>query len=232
MGRKKRLWSHTAGRRPYRVRVYERVRRGPLYCSVYGGSGEIRRSLGHRDRDAAISYAERESQKLRAGLAGQHTQCPTLGRGFALYREHRTIEKGAASRQEDDRQMEMWTRLLGASCDLSELSRGRLDEFVRLRSSGRIGPRGNLAQPNQAKPVRTRVVQKDLVFLRSVCHWLTGWREAEGFFLMYDPTRGYKIVSEKNPRREVATHDRVDAIRRVYGQPTMRLERGITRETV
>lgn len=70
------------------------------------------------------------------------------------------------------------------------------------------------------------------MFLRSACHWLTGWREAEGFFLMYDPTRGYKIVSEKNPRREVATHDRVDAIRRVHGQPTMRLERGITRETV
>lgn len=39
-----------------------------------------------------------------------------------------------------------------------------------------------------------------------------------------DPTRGYDIPKEKNPERNVATHDRVDAIREHYRTPTMRIE--------
>lgn len=39
-----------------------------------------------------------------------------------------------------------------------------------------------------------------------------------------DPTRGLKIPKEKNPERQVATHDRVDAIREQYRTPTMRVE--------
>lgn len=47
-----------------------------------------------------------------------------------------------------------------------------------------------------------------------------------------DPTRGFEMPREKNPKRPVATHDRVDAIRKVYRQVTMRIERGAKRESV
>jgi len=46
------------------------------------------------------------------------------------------------------------------------------------------------------------------------------------YLMQSDPTCGLELPEVKTPARPVATHDRVDAIREVYRQPTMRLERG------
>jgi integrase len=79
--------------------------------------------------------------------------------------------------------------------------------------------------------VRERPVQKSLAFLRAVCRWATNFRDEKGRLLLEsDPTPGFDIPEEKNPKRPVATHDRVEAIREVYRKVTMRIERGGKRD--
>jgi hypothetical protein len=85
--------------------------------------------------------------------------------------------------------------------------------------------------PNQkqktTRPVGDRVVQKDLLILRAVCRWACNFRDEHGRLLLDgDPTRGLQVPAEKNPNRPVTSHDRVDAIRAVYGGVTTRVEGG------
>ena len=80
--------------------------------------------------------------------------------------------------------------------------------------------------------VGDRVVQKDLAFLRTVCLWATQFRDSGRLLLDSDPTRGFDAPVEKNPNRPLASHDRVDAIRKVYQQVTMRLRGGAKGETL
>ena len=234
---KRRKWSYTAGKRPYRVRVYERRPGGMLYAAAWdpGADREVRRSLGHRDRDAAEAYAVEQAARLREGMDRVRTARPTARRIFGQYEVHRTPNKrGEKARKEDRRQCEMWRRFLGPDFDLSRLGRREWEAFTRTRASGEIDARGNtMANPDYRTPVRDRVVEKDLLFLRTVVAWACEWRDADDRFLMEgDPTRGLDVPHEKNPSRYVATHDRVDAIRNVYRNVTMWVMRGGKRREV
>jgi integrase len=234
---KRKKWRYTAGKRPYRVRVYERKPGGMLYAAAWdpGESREVRRSLGHTDHDAAESYAIEEAAKLREGMDRVRTARPTARRIFGQYEAHRTPNKrGEKARKEDRRQCEMWRRFLGPDFDLSRLGRREWEGFTRKRASGEIDARGRpIANPDDRTPVRDRMVEKDLLFLRTVVGWACEWRDADGRLLMEnDPTRGLDSPHEKNPSRYVATHDRVDAIRNVYRNVTMRVMRGGKRREV
>jgi integrase len=240
MAKRRRKWSYTAGKRPYRVRVYERRPGGPMYAAVWdptdrGGEGaEIRRSLGHCDRDEATRYADEQAAKIRKGLEqAKRALRPTAGRVLGLYRAHRTPDKGPRSREEDDRQIELWRRVLGNDFDLSKLSRREWDGFKRRRACGETDARGRfVADPEKRQRVRDRVVQKDLAFLRAAINWATRFREGGQLLMESDPTRGLELPKEKNPNRPVATHDRIDAIRKVYREVGMRIEWGRKREKV
>lgn len=233
--RKGKRWSYTAGHYPTSVRVYERERGGPVYMAVsVPGGGEKRKSLGRISREEAKKRARTEVTKLSQGMESTVAKRATAQRVFALYREHRTPDKESeSSRREDDRQADLWTRFLGGSFDLTQLSRREWDTFVRKRRSGAIGPRGEpVPDMDQRRKVGNRSVQKDLVFLRAVIHWALGFRDDGYRLLTTDPTIGFKMPRERNPKRPVATHDRVDAIREHYRKPTMRLERAGKREHV
>ena len=227
-GRKGGRWSYTAGYYPYSVRVYERAS-GAIYAAVYdpdareGRGGERRRSLSHNDRVKARRYADKLAVELPGRVAGFGADASTVDRVFRLYRKHCTPSKGAASRQEDERQAELWRRFLGARFDLSHLSRREWDMFARQRKSGAIDPRGNRVGERERRPVGARVVQKDLAGLRAVCRWATEYGEGGKYLLDGNPTRGLSLPREKNPKRPVASHDRADAVRQKYREPIMRV---------
>lgn len=250
-------WSYTAGSRPYSVRVYERREGGNLYIAAWdptargGEGGEIRRSLGHKDREKAKAYAEEQAAKLRKRRQDAFGKRPTVRRVFRLYLRERTPDKSEAIQRADRRQLEAFQRFLGPDFDLSNLSRREWDRYSRERQSGAIDPRGHQV-PEEApcaecegdgcpdpgcercegtgtvhprSPVGPRTTAKDLKTLRAVCRWATEYRTDDGHLLMEDdPTRGLELPEEKNPSRPVATHDRVDAIRDVYEQVEMRVE--------
>ncbi len=231
-------FSYTAGEHGTKVRVYERVRGGVIQIACRDPSlkgGWRRESLEHRDQDEAKRHAEEVAGKLASeGGRGFPPRRPTVGRVLALYMKHRSPDKGAGSQQEDGRQRTLWTRVLGPGFDLRKLSRREWDPFQRDRESGAIDARGNpVAEAEKRRAVSVRVVQKDLLSLRAVCHWACEFRDDAGRLLLEsDPTVGFVVPKEKNPARPVATHDRVDAIRKHYRTPRMRIERGRKREWV
>jgi len=232
---KKRCWSYSAGSRGCRVRVVEERAGGNIYEAIYDPAtgGEQRRTLGHRDREAAMRHADEKVARYRRGLDEMLAGVPTVRRLFRLYRSFKTPDKKPAQQQEDDRQMEMWERVLGPDFDLRKLSRREWDTFIRLRRLGAIDPRGHrVSDEKRRKLVGDTTVGGDQGFLRGVCRWATEFRDDAGCLLLErDPTRGLPVVAEKNPAREVATHDRVDAIRKHYRTPRMRVERAGKRQS-
>lgn len=229
-------WSYTAGEYGNSVRVYERTPGGIIYGATRdptAAGGERRVSLRHRDREKAKSWADREAAKLREGAEEARSGTPTVRRILRAYTSHQSPEKSPEARNKDHRRAELWRRFLGNDFDLSKLSRGEWDRFTRLRSSGAIDARGRPVPEGERTPVGPRTVAIDLGWLRTVCKWATDFRDRQGALLLErDPTRGREIPKEKNPTRPVATTDRVEAVREVYRDVEMRLERGGKRERV
>ncbi len=95
--RKGKRWSYTAGSYPHSVRVFERGRGGVLYVSAWDPTvrGEVKRSLGHRNREASKAYADEQAAKLRQGMDDVRAARPTAERIFRLYRAHRTPDKSS-----------------------------------------------------------------------------------------------------------------------------------------
>lgn len=260
--RKGKRWSRTVGTPPHTVRVYERGVGGVLYAATWdpsargGKGGERRVSLKHRDKQRALEWAEDQARELKEGTDELRGDRPTLKRVLSFYRRHRSPDKSEAVQKEDERMAEMFRRVMGDDFDLRHLSRREWDGFIRQRRSGAIDPRGRpvpedapcprckaedptcercegTGRINPRKPVSDRTVERDLRLLRAVCRWACDFRTDDGRLLLReDPTRGREIPKEKNPSRPVASHDRVDAIREVYRQVTMRVQREGERQEV
>lgn len=241
MSRKKKpdRWSYAVGEPGDTVTVFERRPGGPLYVRIpdpsYSG-GYRRESLKHRDRDKAKAYAAEQHAKLLNGLEALQEGRTPWARLFAAYQRHRTPKKGATEQKADARRIKMWTRVLGAESDPLEITLREWETFIEDRGSGAIDARahpvpesapcpvcsptivpecttcGGTGGVNPRTPVRTRTVERDLVFLNAVCNWAAKWRTEEGRYLLpANPVRGFEVPREKNPRRAVATEDRFEA---------------------
>ena len=225
---KRRLWRYAAGEKGCTVTVYERKEGGPIYARAYdpslaGKRGGYRRvSLGHRDQERAKAYALEQAAKLREGHAEITAGRITLARLFALYRTHRTPRKSQTEQGEDDRRIEMWTRILGAQKDPHRITLGEWERFIDGRKSGAIDPRGRPVGAEKRHPVRTRTVEADCKWLRWALNWGAKWRDSGGRYLLREnPVRGYPIPTERNPLRPVATEDRYKAVRAVSDRVIM-----------
>ncbi len=225
---KRKLWKYSAGEKGHTVTVYQRQLGGPIYARAYdpslaaGQGGYKRISLGHRDKERAESYALAQAAKLREGAAEINAGRITLGRLLAQYRTHRTPRKTIGEQGEDDRRMEMWTRVLGAQKNPHCITLGEWERFIDLRSSGAVDARGQPVPEDGRRPVRTRTVEADCKWLRWLLNWGTNWRDREGRYLLREnAVRGYEIPTERNPMRPVATRDRYEAIRAVSDKVVM-----------
>ena len=84
-----------------------------------------------------------------------------------------------------------------------------------------------MARNSEPQVVKDGTVAADLIWLRGVLNWATKWQGEEGTYLMReDPTRGYPIPKEKNPRRPLATQERFERVRAVAEQVRMVVRRG------
>ena len=142
MGRRK-LWAKSYGdRATAKVRVYE-TPGGMLYAERrVAGRLLDRKSLKHRDRDRADVWATVELGKLKQGHTATADPTPTVARVFATYLTSATPRKGRACRYHDRRCATMWTRVLGATKDLSKLTRGEWEAFADARRSGAVSAQG------------------------------------------------------------------------------------------
>jgi hypothetical protein len=230
--RKPKLWSHSAGEPPFTVEVHERTSGGILYERLFDPNGsrvikgrrykgaQRRRSLGHRDHEAAIAHAEAEAKMLRAGAEAMDGR-PTLSGVLALYLLHRTPQKGAQeTKDSDERHAAFWRTRYGAML-ITDLGDVEWNEAIRQRTSGEVDARGQYVAEQDRKPVGPRGVDAPMVFINAVQNWALGFK-ARGRKLVTEnpfgaPAPGVKrtLARPKNlsPAQPVATYDRFLAIR-------------------
>lgn len=183
-------WKATVGTWPRRVTVYERWVGGPLYGAVWDESARrmVKRSLGHRNRERALTWANTQAVKLAAARTAE-TGVPSPGmasprdpergtvlatvRGVVtLYVAERTpLKTGSGQRQEDRRRGAMWMALYG-DLPVTALGASEWNAFVKDRASGALTPHGERVRDmEQRKPIGARGVDADLVFLIAVFNW-------------------------------------------------------------
>lgn len=231
---KAKLWSHTEGKKPNTVRVFERTAGGTIYVRWWSPrlSAYRKRSLKHKDRARARVCAAEHYANLVAGLNEIQEGRTSIARLMRLYLEHRTPRKAATSQKSDERRIEMWLRFLGPDTDAHTITLRAWESFIDLRGSGAIDPRANPVPETRQKSVRPRSVEADLKWLKWVLNWGKDWRLDNGLYLLRDNcVRGYSIPTEKNPRRPVATQDRYEAVRAVSDDVMMEVRWQGRRET-
>ena len=238
MAKKQKRWSFAAGEKGATVTVYERRIGGLLYARAFdqtlseGRGGYRRVTLNHRDQEMATIYALAQAAKLRAGHAEITQQRASLKRVISEYLIHRTPRKSFDQQQEDKRRAEMWKQRLGSQKDPHLISLGEWEEFVSARASGAIDADGMAVPEKERRPVRTRTVAADCLWLRQLLNWGTKWRGQGGRYLLREnPVRGYDVPVERNPRRPVASTDRYERLRKVSDQVMMEIRWGGRRES-
>lgn len=232
-------WKYSAGEKGCTVTVYERRPGGVIYArcndpSLADGKGGYRRvSLGHRDRNRAKSFADRQAAQLREGVEDMIAGRTSLGQVFAAYRRHRMPTKSEPEQRSNERQLRLWLRCLGPEKDPLRITLQEWEAFVRSRASGNIDAQGNSVPLGQRRPIRARSVQKDCAFLGHILRWASNWRTPDGRYLLPEnPVRGFKTPSELNPLRPVASQDRFNRLRAVSDQVTMKVHWNGCREVL
>ncbi len=218
--RRRKRWSWSTGEYGQKVRVFAR-RNGRLYGWIAGVKVALKRPDSTASRAWAKAWAKDQHKQLVAGRSTVADPAPTAARIFAAYLATQMPRKRSrTSRYQDARASKMWTRVLGAGKDLHRVTLGEWQQFIDARGSGAIDCHGEPArepatsEDPKRRPVRARAVEADLEWLRGVIRWATKWQDGEtGRYLMTeDPTRGYAIPTEANPRRPVATADRYEQL--------------------
>lgn len=230
MSRHRERWSWSTGEYGEKVLVFAE-RNGRLYGQIRG----VRRALGHSDRERAKEWARDQEKKLHAGQATAADPTPTIAKVFAAYAvARRDAERSNTAEYEDRRcggdptatppEPGLFVRLFGADRDLSKLTVGEWQAFIRARQSGAIDAWGRPVpepvKPEDPKrrPVRARTVEADCEWLLKVCNWATEWedRYTGKALLREHPLNRSRfraaVPHEQNPRRPVATQDRLEAI--------------------
>ncbi len=238
-------WSWSAGEYGGRVRVFE-GKNGWLYATVplERPTGERPRyrklALKHRDHERGKGWAKDQAERLAAGWQSAADDVPTVARVFAAYRTARTdADLSPTSRYIDERcggrppdhnvpgdrgDPGLFVRVFGADRDLSKLTLGEWEHFIRLRQTGAVDAWGRpVSEPvtptdPKRRAVRARTVEADCEWLAIVCNWAMEWedRHTGKPLLREHPLKRERfrdaVPHEQNPRRPVATQDRLEAI--------------------
>src|SRR2546422_9320941 len=96
----RKCWSKSIGERGTRVRLYEGRPGGPLFRSVYVNGKEVRKSLGHRDKELAIRQAYELLHSLLSNEQALDQETLTVGMTSQLYLESPQHQIGRASCRE------------------------------------------------------------------------------------------------------------------------------------
>src|SRR3989475_2973859 len=201
----RKCWSKSIGERGARVRLYEDRPGGPLCRSVYVKGREVRKSLGHRDKELAITQAYELLHSLRTNEQALDQETLTVGMTSQLYLESpQHLSKKPRTQGCDQRNLERVVAFLGASRHVGTLSESDVRRYTMARRQGDPSLKG----VTPGKPVRDRAIELDLVLLMTALNWAARERTSTGRRLLREnPLTGIRLPKEKNPERPVMSHD-------------------------
>ena len=154
-----------------------------------------RRSLGYTDRKRALKQAS-ELALLRAAGAVDERKPVTLGALCERYlREMSHARDGSLKtegyRRDCARRAKHLLSFFGRNTEVRLLTPDRMQGYVQARRAGEVSGRA----------VRTRSVQCDLVFLKTLLKWASGVFENGQPLLERNPLTAYSPPRERDPRR-------------------------------
>jgi integrase len=201
----RKCWSKSVGERGAKVRLYEDRPGGPLFRSVYVNGKEVRKSLGHRDKELAIRQAYELLHSLLANEQALDHETLTIGMLAQLYLESpQHLSKKPRTQRADQRCLERVIAFLGSTRDVATLSESDVRRYTLARRKGDPTLKG----VTPGRPVRDRAVELDLVMLMTALNWATRERTTAGRRLLREnPLTGVRLPKEKNPERPVMSHD-------------------------
>jgi hypothetical protein len=241
------------------VRVFERTPNGPIF---YWQTGDprgkrtplhLKQPTAKERRMSAVSWADARQAHLNAlqkdpdtpgaHLAAAPASLPdapklaTIDHVFALYEESETPYHSAGQQQHERRARTMFGRYFGADRALESLTHNELKRFERDRMAGRISALGDRVKPGEEVSVGPRTARRDLEMLRQVARWARGVRanpeDVDSPALVTTvPTDGYKMPTNPNPRRPLATEDRYRALLAVSDHVRTRDRAGVFRRSL
>ena len=201
----RKCWTKSLGERGRRVRLYEDRRGGPIMRSVFINGKEVRKSLGHRDKEKAVQQVYQLLTALHANENALDEQSLTLGLLKDLYVESPAhLSKKARTQRDEGRTLRRVVEWLGKTRRIETLSDSDVKRYTMARRQGATTPPGG----EGGRPVGDRTIGADLEMLLRALRWAVRERKTSGERLLKEnPLIGVRLPSEKNPKRPVMQHD-------------------------
>ena len=198
-------WTKSLGERGARVRLYEKYPNGPIMRSVFINGREVRKSLGHRDREKATRQAYELMTALLANENALDEQSLTLGLLADYYLESPAhLSKKARTLRDEGRTLRRVVGWFGPTRRVETLSDSDVRRYTMARRQGTTMSPGAEA----SRPVNDRTIGADLEMLLRALRWAVRERKTNGERLLKEnPLVGVRLPTEKNPRRPVMQHD-------------------------
>src|SRR2546426_321265 len=199
MSRKsRRCWSKSIGERGHRVRLYEARPGGPIMRSVFVNGKEVRKSLGHRDKEQAVRQGYELLTALLANEEALDEHSLTLGLLADLYLESPAhLSKKPRTQRAESQILRRVVEFFGRTRRVDTLSESDVKRYTMARRRGDVG-----------RPVGDRTIGADLEMLLRAIRWAVRERKPNGERLLKEnPLLGVRLPSEKNPQRPVMKHD-------------------------
>ncbi len=215
-------WAYSAGSRGVnRVRAFRHAKNGRLYLEWTAPDAEGKPRVQRRPLvDASQDEAKAAADRLAVGLlsrpvpsasapdAAPQSAGLTLGTLFDIY--NRDADPQRSTKKHNERAAALFVTCWGRDRLVKTLAPADLEAYIRARRTGEIAPNGRIG-----KPVRDRVLEEDLTYLRTVLRWATKKRkDGSGRWLLdVDPLGdAVRIPREKDPRRTMLAADEVTAM--------------------
>jgi len=202
MSRKsRRCWSKSIGERGHRVRLYEARPGGPIMRSVFVIGKEVRKSLGHRDKEKAVRQGYELHTALLANEQALDEHSLTLGLLADLYHESPAhLSKKPRTQRAESQILRRVVEFLGRTRRADTLSESDVKRYTMARRQGNAPP----GRGRKSRRVGDRTIGADLEMLLRAIRWAVRERTTNGERLLKEnPLLGVRLPSEKNPRRPV-----------------------------
>src|SRR2546425_2433573 len=194
----RRCWSKSIGERGHPVRLYEARPGGPIMRSVFVAGKEVRKSLGHRDKEQAVQQGYELLTALLANEEALDEQSLTLGLLADLYHTSPAHQSKKPRTQRAEGQiLRRVVEFFGRTRRADTISESDVKRYTMARRRGDVG-----------RPVGDRTIGADLEMLLRAIRWAVRERKPNGERLLKEnPLLGVRLPSEKNPQRPVMKHD-------------------------
>ncbi len=203
-----------------RVRVYQNVIDGPYY-GVINRAGCKAVALKTRDSGVAAKWGEQEAAKLVLDLASAADPILTLSQAIKDYLHAKGDTASRGQREANQRNKVLWPKFLGADTPVRKITLSRIEEFVKLRTSGQITGRGEVQYP--PKPVDPGTAAQDVLWLKVVLNHVLKHQDEENgvVWLRANPLRRFEWTRNPMPKQPVCDEKRFKKICKAAGRVKM-----------